>query len=47
MRGKAGFFARGLLALLDDGEDVDPIDRQAGALVLAESILLWRKTLTK
>jgi hypothetical protein len=33
-----------LLALLDDGDDVDPVDRQTAALVLAESILMWRKS---
>jgi hypothetical protein len=36
-----------LLALLTEDEFTDPVDREAGAFVLAESILLWRKSVTK
>jgi len=36
-----------LIALLDGGDDAEPLDREAAAFVLAETILMWRRSVTK
>lgn len=46
-RGKAGVLGACLLALLDPDEFTDPLDREAGAFVLAETIQMWRQSVTK
>jgi hypothetical protein len=49
-RAKAGPLAQCLLALaapVDESNEQQAIDRQAGAFVLAETIQAWRQSMTK
>jgi len=36
-----------LIALLAGDEETDALDREAAAFVLAETILMWRRSVTK
>ena len=45
MRRVPGNLAIGLLALMRPDEFTDPVDQEAAAFILAESLWLWRKTL--
>jgi hypothetical protein len=47
MRTSAQALGEGLVATLAADEFTDPIDRDAFAFVVAESILMWRRSMTK
>lgn len=46
-RGNPRVLAECLLSLVEDEEFVDPVDRQALAVWMAETLHLWRKRLIK
>jgi hypothetical protein len=46
-RTSAGVLGACLLALIDDEDDADIVDRRAAAVVLAETLIMWRRSVTR